>query len=82
METIVLLWNIPKKIKSSPTKLQVPGKLKLAKENMKIVIAFSPIGDKLRKRINKFSNLISCCYIDWYNVWSDDALISIALKEI
>jgi dynein heavy chain len=49
---------------------------------MKIVIAFSPIGDKLRKRINKFSNLISCCYIDWYNVWSDDALISIALKEI
>jgi dynein heavy chain, axonemal len=38
------------------------------KENLHVVIAFSPIGDTFRNRIRKFPSLINCCNIDWFQV--------------
>ncbi|MFN9956196.1 MAG: hypothetical protein ACK55I_24125, partial [bacterium] len=38
------------------------------KDNLHIVIAFSPIGDAFRNRIRKFPSLINCCNIDWFQV--------------
>jgi dynein heavy chain len=39
-----------------------------------IVLAFSPIGDALRKRILSFPSLVNCTTIDWFSEWPADAL--------
>lgn len=38
------------------------------KENLHIVVAFSPIGDAFRNRLRQFPSLINCCTIDWFQV--------------
>jgi dynein heavy chain len=38
------------------------------KENLHVVIAFSPIGEAFRTRIRQFPSLINCCNIDWFQV--------------
>ena len=38
------------------------------KENLHIIIAFSPIGDAFRNRLRQFPSLINCCTIDWFQV--------------
>ena len=38
------------------------------KDNLHVVIAFSPIGDTFRNRIRKFPSMINCCNIDWFQV--------------
>lgn len=38
------------------------------KENLHVVVAFSPIGDAFRNRLRQFPALINCCTIDWYQV--------------
>ena len=44
------------------------------KENLHVILAFSPIGDAFRNRLRKFPSLINCCTIDWFQAWPDDAL--------
>ena len=51
------------------------------RENLHIVLTFSPIGDKLRNRCRMFPSIINCCSIDWYDKWTDEALYSVAIKE-
>lgn len=38
------------------------------RENLHIIIAFSPIGDAFRNRLRQFPALINCCTIDWFQV--------------
>ena len=38
------------------------------RENLHIIIAFSPIGDAFRNRMRQFPSLINCCTIDWFQV--------------
>jgi dynein heavy chain len=42
----------------------------------------SPAGDSLRIRSRKFPSLINCCSIDWFNSWSEEALMNVANKFI
>lgn len=51
------------------------------RDNLHIVLTFSPAGDKLRTRCREFSSIINCCTIDWYDKWPNDALKSVALRE-
>ena len=44
------------------------------RENLHVILAFSPIGDAFRNRMRKFPSLINCCTIDWFQAWPDDAL--------
>ncbi len=44
------------------------------RENLHIILAFSPIGDTFRNRMRMFPSLINCCTIDWFQAWPDDAL--------
>ncbi len=44
------------------------------KENLHVILAFSPIGDAFRNRMRKFPSLINCCTIDWFQAWPEDAL--------
>lgn len=50
------------------------------RENLHIVLAFSPIGDAFRDRLRKFPALINCCTIDWFTAWPSDALLAVANK--
>ena len=44
------------------------------RENLHVILAFSPIGDAFRSRVRQFPSLINCCTIDWFQAWPDDAL--------
>jgi dynein heavy chain, axonemal len=48
------------------------------RQNLHIVLAFSPIGDAFRDRLRKFPALINCCTIDWFTAWPQDALLAVA----
>ena len=39
----------------------------------------SPVGDALRVRCRKFPALVSCCTIDWFFPWPEEALINVAM---
>ena len=48
------------------------------RNNMHIVLAMSPSGDKLRIRCRNFPGLISASVIDWFFPWPEDALQKVA----
>ncbi|XP_068180564.1 dynein axonemal heavy chain 12 [Antennarius striatus] len=48
------------------------------RENLHIVVAFSPIGDTFRNRLRQFPSLINCCTIDWFQPWPEEALERVA----
>ncbi|XP_078466584.1 dynein axonemal heavy chain 12 [Lampetra planeri] len=50
------------------------------RENLHVVVAFSPIGDAFRTRLRQFPSLINCCTIDWFQPWPEDALERVANK--
>ena len=57
-----------------------PFFVELCRENLHIVLTFSPVGNKLRERCLQFPSVINCCTIDWYDKWPEEALYSVALK--
>jgi len=55
------------------------------RDSLHIILSFSPVGSSFRNRCIQFPSIINCCTIDWFNVWPDDALKSVAgryLKQI
>lgn len=52
------------------------------RDNLHVVIAFSPIGETFRNRIRKFPSLINCCNIDWFQAWPEDALEKVAKASL
>jgi dynein heavy chain len=50
------------------------------KQNLHIVLCFSPIGEGLRDRIRNFPSLVNCTTIDWFTEWPPDALDSVAKR--
>ena len=52
--------------------------VQLCRENLHIVLAFSPVGEQFRNRCRQFPSIINCCTIDWYNPWPSEALYSVA----
>uniref|UniRef100_A0A7N8Y719 Dynein axonemal heavy chain 12 n=1 Tax=Mastacembelus armatus TaxID=205130 RepID=A0A7N8Y719_9TELE len=50
------------------------------RENLHIVVAFSPIGEAFRNRLRQFPSLINCCTIDWFQPWPEEALERVAVS--
>lgn len=38
----------------------------------------SPIGEVFRARLRQFPSLVTCCTIDWFSAWPQEALHSVA----
>ncbi|XP_046587391.1 dynein axonemal heavy chain 7-like [Neodiprion lecontei] len=54
--------------------------VQIARDQLHIVVAMSPIGDGFRNRIRKFPALVNCCTIDWLQPWPEDALLAVATR--
>ncbi|XP_076039498.1 dynein axonemal heavy chain 7-like [Oratosquilla oratoria] len=50
------------------------------REQLNVVLAMSPCGEAFRNRLRKFPALLSCCTIDWFQPWPEDALEAVALR--
>ncbi len=50
----------------------------LVRQNLHVVLAFSPAGSSFRNRCRMFPSLVNCCSIDWFNAWPEDALFTVA----
>jgi dynein heavy chain len=51
-------------------------------ENLHLVICMSPIGEEFRNRLRMFPSLVNCCTIDWFSMWPEEALRSVAANSI
>lgn len=40
-----------------------------SKANIHIVLAMSPIGDDIKRRLRMFPSLVNCCAIDYFLSW-------------
>ncbi len=48
------------------------------RENLHIVLTFSPVGEGFRSRCRQYPALVNCCTIDWFDAWPAEALYSVA----
>ncbi|XP_070181014.1 dynein axonemal heavy chain 6-like [Littorina saxatilis] len=48
------------------------------RQHLHVVLTMSPAGDKFRQRCRMNPALINCCTIDWYDEWSEEAMLSVA----
>ena len=52
------------------------------RDNLHIVLCFSPVGTKFRERARKFPALFNECSIDWFLPWPKEALYNVAKQQI
>jgi len=52
------------------------------RDNLHIILCFSPVGNKFRERARKFPGLFNCCTINWFLPWPEDALVSVSQQFI
>jgi len=50
------------------------------RNNLHMVLCFSPVGDAFRVRARRFPALVNCTVIDWFQPWPDEALLSVAKR--
>ncbi len=69
--------------KIPPTKINIMScYLSRVKENVHVVLAFSPMGDAFRNRLRMFPALVNCTTIDWFNEWPAEALSNVGMRSI
>ena len=56
--------------------------LERVRDNLHVVLCFSPVGDKFSRRARQFPGLINGCTIDWFLPWPEEALTAVSSKFI
>eukprot|EP00198_Chlamydomonas_reinhardtii_P012689 XP_001702026.1 flagellar outer dynein arm heavy chain gamma [Chlamydomonas reinhardtii] len=56
--------------------------LNRVRDNLHVVLCFSPVGAKFARRAQQFPGLINGCTIDWFLPWPEEALTSVSGKFI
>ncbi|CAB0001089.1 unnamed protein product [Nesidiocoris tenuis] len=54
--------------------------IQIVRDQLHVVLAFSPIGNHFRNRLRKFPAIVNCCTIDWFQPWPQDALLAVATR--
>ncbi|GLC77190.1 hypothetical protein PLESTF_001896200 [Pleodorina starrii] len=52
------------------------------RRHLRVALCFSPVGDAFRERLRRFPSLTTCTTIDWFTVWPNDALASVAEQAL
>ena len=52
------------------------------RDNLHVVLCFSPMGSVLRTNCNRFPALINCTQIDWFHAWPKEALVRVAKRHL
>lgn len=52
------------------------------RDNLHLVLCFSPVGNKFRERARKFPALFNECTIDWFLPWPAEALTQVAEQTV
>ena len=47
-----------------------------------MIIAMSPLGEVFRQRLRQFPSLVTCCTIDWFTEWPEEALLGVGRGQI
>jgi len=50
------------------------------RENLHMVLCFSPIGEPIKVRTRRFPALVNCVTIDWFQPWPEEALLSVSKR--
>lgn len=50
--------------------------LNRVRDNLHVILCFSPVGAKFSRRAMQFPGLINGCTIDWFLPWPEEALTS------
>ncbi|XP_029358997.1 dynein heavy chain 1, axonemal [Echeneis naucrates] len=62
-----------------PTKANLMATyIRRVRSNIHIVLCMSPIGEVFRARLRQFPTLVTCCTIDWFSAWPEEALKAVA----
>ena len=56
--------------------------VELVRNNLHIILTFSPVGSDFRDKSRQFPSIINCSTIDWFDKWSEKALVSVAMKTL
>ena len=44
------------------------------RENLRVVLVVSPLNKRLKGWLRNYPSLVSCCTVNWYEIWPDAAL--------
>eukprot|EP00698_Gefionella_okellyi_P021811 TRINITY_DN713_c0_g5_i1.p1 TRINITY_DN713_c0_g5~~TRINITY_DN713_c0_g5_i1.p1 ORF type:complete len:2528 (-),score=851.46 TRINITY_DN713_c0_g5_i1:18-6647(-) len=53
-----------------------------ARENLHVILCFSPIGEAFRNRVRQYPALVNCTTMDWFSEWPADALLEVAQAKL
>ena len=56
--------------------------LKRVMKNIHMVVAMSPLGEVFRSRLRNFPSLVTCCTLDWFSEWPEEALLGVGKGQI
>ncbi|XP_038073413.1 dynein heavy chain 6, axonemal-like isoform X3 [Patiria miniata] len=48
------------------------------RSRLHVVLATSPAGDAFRQRCRTHPSLVNCCTLDWFDEWSEEAMLRVA----
>ncbi|XP_022600673.1 LOW QUALITY PROTEIN: dynein heavy chain 1, axonemal-like [Seriola dumerili] len=62
-----------------PTKANLMAAyIRRVRSNIHNVLCMSPMGEVFRARLRQFPSLVTCCTIDWFSAWPEEALQAVA----